>query len=124
VLARLGVAAQFERIFDIVAMEFDCKPSVGAYDRVLTALGVIGEECMLVEDMARNLPTARGMGIQTILVLDPDALDQPSSWIPDPALEQRLRVCPPDANLCIREIYQVADAIQELAPAQAHSVEA
>jgi putative hydrolase of the HAD superfamily len=116
VLARLGIADQFQQIFDIVFMEFECKPAISAYQRVLDTLGLNGNDCILVEDMARNLPTARELGIQTVLVLDPDALDQPSSWLPDPALQKKTRECPPDANLCISEIYLVADAIQELAP--------
>ncbi len=119
VLGRLGVADQFRQIFDIVFMEFECKPAIHAYERVLETLKVQGNECILIEDMARNLPTARELEIQTVLVLDPDTLDQPSSWIPDPALEKTTRTCPPDANLCIREIYQVADAIQQLAPSLA-----
>lgn len=114
VLARLGVADQFKRIFDIVFMEFECKPASGAYERVLDKLGVRGDECVLVEDMARNLPTARALGIQTILIMDPHAVDQPSSWLPDPASQSRIRECPPDATVCIKEIYQVAETIQQI----------
>lgn len=114
VLARLGVADQFSQIFDIVFMEFECKPARGAYERVLEALGVRGDECILVEDMARNLPAARELGIRTILIMNPHAVNQPSSWLPDPAALSRPRECPPDANVCIEEIYQVADTIQHL----------
>ena len=86
----------------------------GAYRRVLDSLGVRGDECILVEDMARNLPTAREFGIRTILVMDPHAVDQPSSWLPDPASQARMRECPADASICIPEIYQVAEAIRQL----------
>lgn len=114
VLARLGVADQFKGIFDIVFMEFECKPARGAYERVLDRLGVRGDECILVEDMARNLPAARELGIRTILILNPHSINQPSSWLPDPAALTRVQECPPDANVCIEEIYQVADAIRSL----------
>lgn len=116
VLARLGIADQFTRIFDIVFMEFECKPARGAYERVLNALNVRGDECILIEDSIRNLPAARELGIRTILLLPPglDPNAQPSQrWI-DPAAEYRAAECPPDANLCIENILQVADAIGTL----------
>lgn len=115
VLARLGIADQFTRIFDIVFMEFECKPARGAYERVLRALDARGAECVLIEDTARNLPAARALGIQTILLLNSHAFNQPSSWLADPAAQTHVSECPPDANLCIREIYEVAEAIRALA---------
>lgn len=120
VLTRLGIADQFNGIFDIVFMEFDCKPARGAYERVLRALNVRGDECILIEDSARNLPGARELGIQTILLtppgFDPDV--QPTRRLLDPAAHQQVAECPPDANLCIQEIYHVADAVRELAGSQ------
>ncbi len=118
VLARLGVADEFTRIFDIVFMEFECKPARGAYERVLAALNARGDECILIEDSVRNLPSARELGIQTILLL-PNGMDpqvQPTRRFLDPAAQDKPAECPPDANLCIQEIYQVAEAIQTLAP--------
>ncbi|MCC7163877.1 MAG: pyrimidine 5'-nucleotidase [Anaerolineae bacterium] len=117
VLARLSVADEFEQIFDIVFMQFECKPARGAYERVLEKLGVRGDECILVEDMARNLPAARELGIRTILLMDPRTADQTGAWFLDPAAEARSRECPSDANMCIKEIYEVADTIQKLANA-------
>lgn len=117
VLERLDIADQFTRIFDIVFMEFDCKPSRGAYDRVLRALDARGDECILVEDSFRNLTAARGLGIRTILLLPPgyDLDVQPTRRFLDPASEKRNAECPPDADLCIPEIYQVGEAIRQLA---------
>lgn len=116
VLARLGIADQFTRIFDIVFMEFECKPARGAYERVLKTLNAGGDECILIEDSVRNLPAARELGIQTILLLPPgsDPNVQPSRRNLDPASEKFVAGCPPDADLCMDEIYQVADAIQQL----------
>lgn len=119
VLARLGIADQFTRIFDIVFMEFECKPARGAYERVLRALNVRGDECVLIEDTARNLASARELGIQTILLLNGHhAFNQPSTWLPDPASHSHNTECPPDANVCIEKIYKVADAIQQLIPSK------
>lgn len=95
VLNQLGIAEQFTRIFDVVFMEYECKPSLIVYRRVLDALGARGDECVLVEDMARNLPAARQLGFKTILVYSPE--------------------CPPAADVCLPDIYQVADAIAQLA---------
>ncbi|MBI4675005.1 MAG: pyrimidine 5'-nucleotidase [Chloroflexi bacterium] len=115
VLNQLGIAAQFSRIFDIVFMEYECKPARGAYERVLRALNATGAECILVEDTARNLATARELGIRTILLLQPEARTQPSARFADPAAQMKATACPPDADLCIEDIAQVGDAIAQLA---------
>lgn len=116
VLERLGVTDQFERIFDIVFMEYVSKPAREAYERVLRALNARGDECILVEDMPRNLTAARELGIRTILVLPPKGTERDKlAALRDPAAERNVSECPPDADLCIPSIYQVAQAIQELA---------
>lgn len=115
VLERLGIADQFERIFDIVFFEYESKPARGAYERVLHALSARGDECILVEDTARNLDSARELGIQTILLLHPDARIQPTAALTDPAAENKPVECPPAANVCINDISQVNTAIQLLA---------
>lgn len=117
VLERLNIADQFTRIFDIVFVEFDCKPGRGAYERVLQALDAQGSECILVEDSVRNLTAARELGIATILIMpagyDPNVQPSRRNLI-DPASIKTVEECPPTANLCISEIYQVADAIRQL----------
>jgi putative hydrolase of the HAD superfamily len=120
VLTQLGIADQFARIFDIVFMEFECKPARGAYERVLRALDVRGDECVLIEDSPRNLPSARELGIRTVLLLPPgvDPNVQPTRRFIDPAAHNPNTECPAEANVCIPEIYDVADAIRELSAAQ------
>jgi putative hydrolase of the HAD superfamily len=68
ILDILGVADLFTRIFDVVCFDYQCKPARVVYERVLQLLDAQGPECVLVDDMARNLPTARELGIKTILV--------------------------------------------------------
>ena len=97
ILRSLGIADQFTRIFDIVSMQYECKPSPIVYQRVLDELNAPGPECVLVEDMARNLPAARAKLIKTILV---NATD-----------------CTPDADVCIENIYQVAQALLSISGA-------
>lgn len=120
VLARLGIGDQFTRIFDIVFMEFECKPARGAYERVLRALDARGDECILVEDSIRNLRAARELGMRTILLLPPGADPDvpPTTRFIDPASEKKNVECPPEANLCIAEIYEVAEAIRRLTEPQ------
>lgn len=99
VLERLGVSDQFTRIFDVVSNEYECKPLPSVYSRVLQVLGARGNECVLVEDLARNLPPAHTLGIKTVLVYSPE--------------------CPADADVCIADIYHVAEAVKQLASGEA-----
>ncbi|HZQ07875.1 MAG TPA: pyrimidine 5'-nucleotidase [Anaerolineae bacterium] len=117
VLQRLGIRDQFTSIFDIVFMEYECKPARGAYERVLRALDAQGDECILVEDTPRNLPTARELGIHTILLTPENVVPPEPSWLLDPAKQKAIDGCPPSAELCIPDIYHVADAIHQIAPA-------
>lgn len=67
-LAPLGVADHFERIFDIRFLNFVGKPNPQAYCRVLAALKARGEDCVFVEDSPRNLRPAKVLGMHTILL--------------------------------------------------------
>ncbi len=68
VLQALGIENYFTRIFDINFVEYESKPTLSAYHKVLSALGVRGEECVLIDDTARNLAPAQTLGMKTILV--------------------------------------------------------
>ncbi|OQY86513.1 MAG: hypothetical protein B6D41_13310, partial [Chloroflexi bacterium UTCFX4] len=115
VLARLGIADQFQRVFDIEFFEYECKPARSAYERVLRALDARGDECLLIEDTARNLDTARELGIHTILLMHPPAPAQaPDAWL-DPAAQNKPTECPATAELCMDDILQVNAAIATLA---------
>jgi putative hydrolase of the HAD superfamily len=72
VLASLGLAHHFDRIFDTRFFDFVCKPDPSCYERVLTELGIQGSEAIMIEDMAKNLPPAARLGITTILLEGPD----------------------------------------------------
>lgn len=69
VMERLDVTHHFPVVIDIYGMGFQCKPNPEAYRRLLDVLGVPGQACIMVEDLARNLRPARELfGITTILV--------------------------------------------------------
>ncbi len=66
VLSALGIERHFERIFDINFIHYESKPTASAYERVLEALGAQGEECLMIDDSARNLAPARALGMRTV----------------------------------------------------------
>jgi putative hydrolase of the HAD superfamily len=70
VLDLLGIRHHFHRIIDVRDVEYESKPQPVAYERVCELLGTLPEECILVEDNARNLIAARELGMVTVLVQD------------------------------------------------------
>jgi putative hydrolase of the HAD superfamily len=70
VLKILGVERHFNCIIDVRASGYFAKPDPEAYQRVLRILGTRGDECLLVDDRARNLAPAKELGMITVLVGD------------------------------------------------------
>ncbi len=68
VMARLGVTAHFEKIFDIEAFGFIPKPHPDPYDQVIAEMGIPGEAMVLFEDSHANLPPAAARGMTTVWV--------------------------------------------------------
>ncbi len=68
VLRALGVEKHFTEIFDINFIEYESKPTLFAYEKVLAALNAPADACMLVDDTARNLAPAKNLGMWTVLV--------------------------------------------------------
>lgn len=67
-LARLGLAEQFERVFDIEDAGLSPKPERIAYERLITACGIAPSRAVLVEDTLKNLEPAHALGFHTVLV--------------------------------------------------------
>jgi putative hydrolase of the HAD superfamily len=68
VLKILGIADQFADIIDVRRVEYVSKPNVEAYTRLLNILQAKGDECILIEDSARNLLPGKALSMTTILV--------------------------------------------------------
>lgn len=68
VLAVLGIARHFRRIFDIYTLRFYCKPNPEAYRILLEGLSASGPDCLLIEDNPRNLRGGKAIGMHTLLV--------------------------------------------------------
>ncbi|MDY6856313.1 MAG: pyrimidine 5'-nucleotidase [Thermodesulfobacteriota bacterium] len=75
VLNALGVTSYFSRIFDIRFMNYIAKPNILSYQRLLDALGVDATECLIVEDLAKNLYPAKELGMTTVLIGDEKCKD-------------------------------------------------
>lgn len=91
ILDILGVTDLFSRIFDVVCFDYECKPARVVYERLLKMLDANGQECVMVDDMARNMPNARKLGIKTVLVGSKG-----------------------EADICIDTVYQAAEAVLAL----------
>lgn len=68
VLDRLGVADAFEAIFDIVAADYQPKPTPAIYDTLVARHRLDPKGCAMVEDMARNLRPAAALGMATVWI--------------------------------------------------------
>jgi putative hydrolase of the HAD superfamily len=70
VLGALGIERHFSHVFDIRFSKFRPKPDPAVYQLVLDMLGASGDDAILVEDTAKNLPPARALGMTTILLAE------------------------------------------------------
>ena len=68
VLARLGLTAAFEGIYDVHEMDYLPKPDPRAYRGLCDAYGIDPTRALFVEDMARNLAPAKAIGMTTVWV--------------------------------------------------------
>ncbi|MFH2013182.1 MAG: pyrimidine 5'-nucleotidase [Pseudomonadota bacterium] len=75
VLKILGIDRYFSRIFDIKFMSYLAKPNLWSYKKLLDTLDVKGKDCLMVEDLARNLLPAKKLGMTTILVGEEESVD-------------------------------------------------
>ncbi len=68
VMHRLGVAARFEDIFDIVAADYRPKPDPAAYRALVARFAIDPVRAVMVEDIPRNLEPAHALGMTTVWV--------------------------------------------------------
>ncbi len=104
VLSALGVEQFFTRIFDINFIQYESKPTLSAYHKVLSALNESAERCALVDDTARNLAPAQALGMKTILVKGNPARDR---GIYDPRNDGEH-----GADVVIESIYDLAETLR------------
>jgi len=68
VLARLGVSAHFDAVFDIVAADYIPKPAAETYRRMAAALAIAPDRAVMIDDIPQNLVPAAAMGMTTVWV--------------------------------------------------------
>lgn len=68
VLAGVGLSQAFEAIHDIHAMAYKPKPHPYAYASMIEAFDLNPEQCLFADDMARNLPPAKAIGLTTLWI--------------------------------------------------------
>jgi putative hydrolase of the HAD superfamily len=69
VLKRLGLAAHFEAVFDIIAADLEPKPAPQTYRKFLARHDVDPARAAMFEDLARNLVVPHQLGMTTVLVV-------------------------------------------------------
>ncbi|MFW6313465.1 MAG: HAD family hydrolase [Spirochaetota bacterium] len=62
VLERLGIARRFDRLFDLRENNFEGKPAISAYRKVLDELAIRPESTLFVDDMVQYLLPFRDLG--------------------------------------------------------------
>lgn len=68
VLAALNIRRHFSHIVDVTAVGYVSKPNEAAYLSCLRLLDAQPGECVLIDDVARNLAPAAALGMTTVLV--------------------------------------------------------
>lgn len=68
VLDIMGIRRHFAATYGIEQLHFHPKPSMQAFHRLLDSEGLEARRCILVEDSAENLRTAKRLGMKTVLI--------------------------------------------------------
>lgn len=68
VLAGVGLSDSFEAIHDIHAMAYKPKPHPDAYQSMIQAFRLDPARSLFADDLARNLPPAKALGLTTLWI--------------------------------------------------------
>ena len=68
VVRTMGIRRHFNDVFGIEQMRFNPKPRIAAFRHLLHDHRLNPRRCVLVEDTAENLRTAKRLGMKTVLV--------------------------------------------------------
>ena len=79
VMARLGIAGQFEAVYDIADAGYLPKPELATYEGFLARHGVDPARACMLDDMARNLVPAAQLGMATGWIRTDSAWGRPTA---------------------------------------------
>jgi putative hydrolase of the HAD superfamily len=68
IIKALRIQKYFSGIYSIESTDYNPKPSLYAFRKILKQLGKRPNQCVMVEDDLTNLKTAHKIGMQTVLV--------------------------------------------------------
>ena len=69
IIDRLAIPHHFEDIYDIIAAEFEPKPSRLTYERFISRHDVAASTSVMFEDLPQNLEAPKALGMTTVLVI-------------------------------------------------------
>jgi len=78
VLQELGIGNCFSKVYDIIFCEYQGKPNLTSYQRVLADLNITPAECIFVDDTLSNIEGASSLGITSIWINPSD--EQQTEW--------------------------------------------
>ena len=81
VLERMGIADQFDGIYDVMWADFAPKPDRATYERLMKHLGANASKTVMLEDTHINLKTAHDMGMTTVLIHSDMAPTEPHDHV-------------------------------------------
>ncbi len=73
VTRHLGIRHHFEDLFDIIESDYQPKPQLPPYEKLLARHGIEPTAAAMFEDIPRNLGPAAALGMTTVLVPNPYA---------------------------------------------------
>jgi putative hydrolase of the HAD superfamily len=114
VLRALGVADHFEQVIGIEEVGLRNKSHHDAYERTLALLNVQGRECIMVEDTARNLRPARGLGLTTVLVDADGSMARPSAHAEDSPRSDLATVPDEHVDFVVGNVLEVGQIVSRL----------
>lgn len=68
VLDLLGISDCFELVFSVESAQFNAKPSVRGFQRLLKTINAKASDCIMLEDNLSALMTAKRLGMKTIWI--------------------------------------------------------
>ena len=68
VIHSLGIEPFFSHIYDIAFMQYCPKPHLSTFHRVLDHLGVVAEECLMLDDHPPTVAAAKALGMIAVYV--------------------------------------------------------
>jgi putative hydrolase of the HAD superfamily len=125
VLIELGLFELFgeERLFAVDEVLPYCKPEREAFEKIFRIVGVLAEECVMIEDSMKNIRRAKELGMKTVLItgagrIKDRAAGRPTWSASDETVSSTPGELPlendPDVDLAIETVEELRSALPDL----------